>query len=311
MLYAATTCEETPFPWPRTTPPDPASSARRRPRRPPRRSPTAPSSRSTAPPRVDNDLIDLCGRWPARARRARLRRRARCPDVPVLLLEGEDDLRTPVENARRVAAQFPRARLVVAPATGHSALGADASGCTSGRLRALHAGPHVQHALPARAGATSRPRLRRPRSIGEVRAAGTGSGVRSRVLTRDRADAARHRRGRRHRADPRPGEPGPRPRRRPARGQLPDRRPRRPVPAAARLRARRASSSGRIRTFVGPRRQRGRIRVSGGPGVPDGLVTIRGRRMRGTLGGRRVEARLVPLFAAEAARAAAAAPAAR
>ena len=55
------------------------------------------------------------------------------PDVQVLLLEGEDDLRTPVEGAQRVAAQFPRAKLVVAPATGHSVLGSDASGCAEGR----------------------------------------------------------------------------------------------------------------------------------------------------------------------------------
>jgi hypothetical protein len=39
-----------------------------------------------------------------------------------------------VENARRVAALFPRAQLVVASGTGHSALSSDPSGCTARAL---------------------------------------------------------------------------------------------------------------------------------------------------------------------------------
>jgi hypothetical protein len=50
--------------------------------------------------------------------------------VPVLLVEGFDDLRTPVENAERTAQSFPHARLIVAPDTGHSAIGSDFYGCT-------------------------------------------------------------------------------------------------------------------------------------------------------------------------------------
>ena len=67
----------------------------------------------------------------------------------MLLLEGEDDLRTPVEGAQRVAAQFPRAKLVVAPATGHSALGSDRSGCAERAFARFFRDQPVPHALPA------------------------------------------------------------------------------------------------------------------------------------------------------------------
>ena len=143
MLYTTTTCEETAFPWPGTTPPDPGL----------RRSQAAaaaaavPDERALLPStearRSSSDLIDLCGRWPA-ARPAPGFAPGPPPDVPVLLIEGEDDLRTPVENAQRVAAQFPRAQLVVAPATGHSALGADGTGCTDRAFARFLRGGSVQ-----------------------------------------------------------------------------------------------------------------------------------------------------------------------
>ena len=48
---------------------------------------------------------------------------ARFPAVPTLVLAGEDDLRTPLESARRVAARIPGATLVAVPEIGP--LGAD------------------------------------------------------------------------------------------------------------------------------------------------------------------------------------------
>jgi pimeloyl-ACP methyl ester carboxylesterase len=127
-LFTATTCEEMPLPWPRTTPPDPAERHR-----------LAAAAAALIPDSaflpfdraslLENDLLQLCDRWPAAPAEPAFGP-GPLPDVPVLLLEGEDDLRTPVEGAQRVAAQFPQAKLVVAPNTGHSALGSDASGCT-------------------------------------------------------------------------------------------------------------------------------------------------------------------------------------
>ena len=95
----------------------------------PRQSRTPSSSHSTGPPSLASDTLNLCERWPQSPLAPEFGP-GPLPDVPVLLLEGEDDLRTPVENARRVAELFPRSSLVVAPATGHSALGSDFSGCT-------------------------------------------------------------------------------------------------------------------------------------------------------------------------------------
>jgi TAP-like protein len=82
---------------------------------------------------LENDLPRLCDRWAAAPAPPDFGP-GPLPDVPVLLIEGEDDLRTPVENARRVAALFPRAQLVVASGTGHSALSSDPSGCTARAL---------------------------------------------------------------------------------------------------------------------------------------------------------------------------------
>jgi hypothetical protein len=62
------------------------------------------------------------------------------PAVPALLLDGEDDLRTPLENARAVGARIPGARIVGVPFTGHSVLGSDLGGCAGGQLEALFTG---------------------------------------------------------------------------------------------------------------------------------------------------------------------------
>ena len=126
-VYAATTCEEIPMPWPRSTPPDPAqrhglaaADAAAIPD-----SAFAPFDRATA---LASDTLELCESWPAAPVAPDLGS-GPFPDVPVLLVEGADDLRTPVENAERAAQAFPRAQVVVAPDTGHSAIGSDFSGC--------------------------------------------------------------------------------------------------------------------------------------------------------------------------------------
>ncbi len=178
-LYAATTCEDVEFPWPRTTPPDPVQRASLAAAAAAALPDTAfqPFDRATA---LANDLLRLCERWPAAAAAPSFGQ-GPLPDVPVLLLEGEDDLRTPVEGARRLAAQFPRSTLVVAPATGHSALGADASRCADRAFARFLAGRRV----------TSRcPRVRRsprvlpppPTELSQVDPVARVGGMRGRVL---------------------------------------------------------------------------------------------------------------------------------
>jgi pimeloyl-ACP methyl ester carboxylesterase len=147
-LFTATTCEEMRFPWARATPPDPAQRQR-----------DAAAAAALIPDAaffpfdraslLDNDLLQLCDRWPASPVEPAFGP-GPMPDVPVLLLEGEDDLRTPVEGAQRVAAQFPQAKLVVAPATGHSTLGSDASGCTERAFAHFFRDQPVSTACPRR-----------------------------------------------------------------------------------------------------------------------------------------------------------------
>jgi pimeloyl-ACP methyl ester carboxylesterase len=57
------------------------------------------------------------------------------PNVPVLAVNGGFDMRTPVASARAVASRFPQGRVLVLPGVGHSVLGADPSFCSARATR--------------------------------------------------------------------------------------------------------------------------------------------------------------------------------
>jgi hypothetical protein len=243
-----------------------------------------PFDRLTA---LDSDILALCERWPAAATAPALGL-GPLPDVPVLALEGEDDLRTPVESARPVVARFPHGRLLVANQTGHSVLGGDVKGCAALAFRRFFEGGP----LPSRC-----PRGRRlvpptplpPRSLRSISPVRGVPGRRGRALHAvgltlgdvssdtlftiiiDRRDPDLARggglRGGAYRLT--------------GRGTLILRRL--TFVPGVRL-------TGRVRDFLG-RHQRGRLIVSG-KGTPDGVIRLSGRRVRGRLGGRRVRARL-------------------
>ena len=172
-LYATTVCEEAAFPWARTTPFD-------------QRVPVlrdflsrvpedlfAPWDRETA---VVSDEVRLCERWPTSPDYPALRGSG-FPDVPVLLLNGEDDTRTPLEGARRVARQFKRASLVEVPAVGHSVLGTDPTRCSVRAFRQFWANQRVttrcgrpnREFPPTKLLPTSLDRVPRPSSVGGKR----------------------------------------------------------------------------------------------------------------------------------------------
>ena len=94
-----------------------------------------PFDRPTA---LNLGLLRLCGRWPARERVV-----APPPPlpttVPTLILSGELDLRTPLENARRLADAL-NGRVVVEPGAGHFALYFGFDGCTRPAVKAFLAG---------------------------------------------------------------------------------------------------------------------------------------------------------------------------
>jgi pimeloyl-ACP methyl ester carboxylesterase len=286
-LFAATICEETPFPWPRMTPPDPAE--RRR---------LAESALTSIPAdafgpfdrgaTLGNNLLQLCDHWAA-APTAPSFGPGPLPDVPVLLLGGEDDLRTPVESAERVAAGFPRARVLVASATGHSALAREPTGCMERAVARFFRNQPVLRCGRARRPTPAIPPP--PRRLRDVQRAAGVPGVRGRALSalaltlRDVADDFQYThsaggglRGGRYRFDDD--------------GTLHLRR----VAFVPGVRV-----SGRLRHFAA-RRQRGGVLLSG-PATPDGSLLVRGRRLSGRLGGRPVSARLaVPTGVAAAAR---------
>ncbi|UTI66595.1 alpha/beta hydrolase [Paraconexibacter antarcticus] len=91
------------------------------------------------------------------------------PDVPTLLLDGQSDLRTPIEDAQAVAARFPRAQLITVPHSGHSVLGTEPAGCGAAAVAAFAAGIPAAAcpAVPNPYGPTPRP----PASLATVKIA--------------------------------------------------------------------------------------------------------------------------------------------
>ena len=71
-----------------------------------------------------SDEGDMCLAWPAPdvPPEMRIPRSVQRPDVPVLVVNGDIDMQTPLSGARRVAAAFPNSVLLVVPNAGHVAL---------------------------------------------------------------------------------------------------------------------------------------------------------------------------------------------
>jgi pimeloyl-ACP methyl ester carboxylesterase len=87
---------------------------------------------------LDNSAAGLCTAWPPTPAPQGVPSAG--PDVPVLVISGRDDLRTPTEDARRTAAQFPHAQVLAVPGVGHSVLTSDPSGCALAGMTGFLAG---------------------------------------------------------------------------------------------------------------------------------------------------------------------------
>jgi pimeloyl-ACP methyl ester carboxylesterase len=179
-LYAATTCEEIPFPWTRFS--DPASRFAQISAAVAQIPEEAlyPFDRATD---EGNDFIRMCRRWPeASPAPAAGPPAGSLPDVPVLMLSGQMDLRTPVETARSAAADWPHAQVLTIPATGHSTLTADFSRCTREAAVRFFRGQPV----PARCKRGTSfffPFPPAPLALGELRAAKGVPGTRGRAIS--------------------------------------------------------------------------------------------------------------------------------
>jgi hypothetical protein len=136
-LFAATTCEESLLPWDRTAPlADRPAQARARVAAMPG-SAFAPFDGATM---LASEYVQTCLRWPQSP--VPPPAFGAPPSIPALLLDGESDLRTPVEGAQRVAASLAGSTLVVSPATGHGVL-PNPPACVKRALTQFFAGARV------------------------------------------------------------------------------------------------------------------------------------------------------------------------
>jgi pimeloyl-ACP methyl ester carboxylesterase len=135
--YIATLCRDVRLPWTTGTP---VGEARRA------AALAALSARSdrarggwSAASLLDLTPGGLCAEWPTGPDDAPV---GPAPDVPTLVLSGQDDVRTSPEEARRVARRHPGTQLLSVPVQGHSVLGAG-RGCVQGALKAFAKGRPV------------------------------------------------------------------------------------------------------------------------------------------------------------------------
>ena len=177
-LYYATTCEEEDFPWNR------AASPHRRAQEAAAAAGALPAS--TFAPFTAANAIDLgdivpCAHWPYSAPAPPLDA-APLPDVPTLILSGEEDLRTPSADARELAAQIPDAHLLVVPYTGHSVLTTEPTACAKEALQATFAGRAVKPCRAAPVPASLRPPPLPPLALSSVSPIGGDRGRAGRTL---------------------------------------------------------------------------------------------------------------------------------
>jgi pimeloyl-ACP methyl ester carboxylesterase len=88
------------------------------------------------------NIAGPCLGWPATPRPQGVASQG--PAVPALVVSGREDLRTPLEDAIRTAGQYPGAQLLSVPATGHSVLSTDVTGCALRGVVAFLAGGTAQ-----------------------------------------------------------------------------------------------------------------------------------------------------------------------
>jgi pimeloyl-ACP methyl ester carboxylesterase len=116
-LHAAALCADLRFPWATTTPIGrrPALLARRVKPLPDRA--FWPFTRATA---AGDGFMKTCLPWPVTPAAQSTSAGSRLPSVPVLLVNGDHDLSTPLEWAREEARRAPRGKLVVVHGASHS-----------------------------------------------------------------------------------------------------------------------------------------------------------------------------------------------
>jgi pimeloyl-ACP methyl ester carboxylesterase len=119
-------------------------------------------------------LTSLCANWPPTPSPEPVAYGG--PSVPVLILSGRADLRTPLEDARRTAAQYPSAQVLAVPGVGHSVLSSDISDCAIDGTVAFLRGQAVEKCSRSSAGARAQAIAApyAPDTLAELRPTGLG-----------------------------------------------------------------------------------------------------------------------------------------
>jgi pimeloyl-ACP methyl ester carboxylesterase len=142
-LFLSTTCTETSFPW---TPSDPISVRESKASGALGSISQSIFSPFTPQTALSLSVIPICAYWPAPQQPVDASVTEPAPDVPVLLLDGEEDDLTPASNGIEVASLFPHATRVGVPFTGHSVISdvwPNASTCVGRSLTSFFAGNPV------------------------------------------------------------------------------------------------------------------------------------------------------------------------
>jgi pimeloyl-ACP methyl ester carboxylesterase len=160
-LYLATVCEEVLFPWARDATYDRRIDQARAALRAIPPTVFAPFDRSTV---ARASIVPTCLGWPHAS--PPLAPPGDLPRAPSLVLSGEGDLRTPLEDAAAVAGRLG-ATPVAVPHTGHSVLGSDFSGCARAAVAAFFRDGSTP-ACPPGIEPVASPLRRPPRSLREV-----------------------------------------------------------------------------------------------------------------------------------------------
>ena len=95
---------------------------------------------------IPASFLAQCKRWPAVT--PGVRATAPGPAVPTLVINGTEDLRTPVEEGRELAAAYPGGRALAVPGAGHSAITSDTTRCAPRAGFAFLAGAPAPTACP-------------------------------------------------------------------------------------------------------------------------------------------------------------------
>jgi pimeloyl-ACP methyl ester carboxylesterase len=144
VLFAATACVEDQLPWsPESAPAGRAGTLRDWLTSLPAGT-TAPFAPATA---VADSNLPLCLDWPATP--AAPPSPTGVSATPTLILSGDQDLRTPYEQALTITATYSNATLLRVPDTGHSTVTTDQTGCARRAMIAFLTSGHAPASCPA------------------------------------------------------------------------------------------------------------------------------------------------------------------